>query len=123
MDKRIQIAIALMGEELSRETSNRQLAHAVGLSPSRFQHLFKSETGVTPICYLRQLRLERAKWLLETSLLRVKQVMTRVGIKDKSHFTREFKRAYGVTPTKLRAMHSPAGAGGGKVSTAVSANR
>ena len=61
MDKRIQIAIALMGEGLSRETSNRQLAHAVGLSPSRFQHLFKSETGMAPTCYLRQLRLERAK--------------------------------------------------------------
>lgn len=103
MDKRVQFAVALMREDFRRGTSTHKLADAVGLSPSRFQHLFKSETGTTPARHLRQLRLEQARRLLETSLLSVKQVMTSVGIWDKSHFTREFKRAYGVTPTEYRA--------------------
>ena len=105
MDVRVQIAVALMREDLRRETSINRLARTVDLSPSRFQHLFKLEVGVSPARHLRQLRFEHARSLLETSLLSVKQVMAEVGIKDKSHFTREFKRAYGVTPTEYRAAH------------------
>ncbi len=102
MDKRMQIAIALMKDDLRRELSLDKLAHSVGLSRSRFQHLFKSETRMTPGNYLRRLRIEHAKRLLETSLLSVKQIRSSVGIRDKSHFTRDFKKAYGLTPTEYR---------------------
>lgn len=102
MDRRVQIAITLMKEDLRREVSLNDLACSVGLSRSRFQHLFKSETRTTPARYLRQLRIARAKGLLETSLLSVKQIQASVGIKDKRHFTQDFKKAYGLTPTKYR---------------------
>ena len=60
-----------------------------------------------PAQFLKSLRLKRSKELLETTFLNVKQVMSSVGIKDKSHFTREFKRAYGLTPTQCRVAHLP----------------
>ena len=110
MDQRVQLAIDLMKADLRRELSVGELARSVSLSRSRFQHLFKAETGTTPASYLRSLRLEHAKRLLETSLLNVKQVMRSAGIGDKSHFEREFKKAYGVTPTEYRAAHPLAGA-------------
>ena len=105
MEQRVQIALALMKEDLRRELSADRLAEAVNLSPSRFRHIFKAETGTSPARYLHSLRLEHARELLETSLLTVKQIMSSVGIADRSHFDREFKRAYGLTPVQYRVAH------------------
>jgi AraC-like DNA-binding protein len=46
--------------------------------------------------------MEHAKRLLETTFLSVKQVMTEVGATDESHFVRDFKAHYGVSPTRFR---------------------
>ena len=105
MDPRVQTALALMQENLQGAWSPDTLARAVNLSPSRFQHLFKTEVGIAPAHYLRALRMEEARKLLQTSLLTVKQIMNGVGVEDKSHFAREFKKAYGLSPTAYRAAH------------------
>lgn len=109
MDPRVRIALALMQENIQGAWSPDTLACAVNLSPSRFQHLFKAEVGMAPAHYLRVLRMEQARKLLQTSLLTVKQIMNGVGVEDKSHFAREFKKAYGLTPTAYRAAHLLAG--------------
>jgi two-component system response regulator YesN len=92
-----------MQNELHRDISLNALAASVNLSLSRLHHLFKAETGTTPAQYLRSLRLEKAKELLEDTLLSVKQIMVSIGVRDRSHFEREFKRMYGLTPTQYRA--------------------
>lgn len=102
MDTRIQIIMHLMKEELHRDLSLDELAQRVNLSLSHLHHLFKAETGTTPWLYLNSLRLEEARRLLVTSMLSVKQIMIKVGIKDKSHFGREFKKIYGKSPSKYR---------------------
>jgi AraC-like DNA-binding protein/ketosteroid isomerase-like protein len=103
MDPRVRTALALMQENLKGAWSPDTLARAVNLSPSRFHHLFKAEIGMAPAHYHRALRLEQAAKLLQTSRLTVKQIMNEVGVEDKSHFAREFKKAYGLTPTAYRA--------------------
>jgi transcriptional regulator GlxA family with amidase domain len=102
MDQRVHIVIELMTSDLCRVIYINVLAQKVNLSGSRLHHLFKAETGTTPAQYLRTMRLSRAKTLLEKSLLNVKQIMAKVGMNDRSHFEREFKKAYGVTPTQCR---------------------
>ena len=102
-------ALALMQENPKGAWSPDTLARAVNLSLSRFQHLFKAEVGMAPSHYLRALRLEQARKLLQTPRLTVKQIMNEVGVEDKSHFAREFKKAYGLTPTAYRAAHLLAG--------------
>lgn len=104
MDPRVRTALAMMQEKLQGAWSPDTLAHALNLSPSRFQHLFKAEVGMSPVHYLRALRMEQARNLLQTSRLTVKQIMSCVGVEDKSHFAREFKKAYGLTPTAYRAV-------------------
>jgi AraC-like DNA-binding protein len=46
--------------------------------------------------------MERAKILLETTFLSVKEIMTEVGVSDESHFVRDFKSVYGVSPARFR---------------------
>jgi len=60
---------------------------------------------MSPARYQRWLRMQRARQLLETSLLTIKQIAGRIGIRDESHFWRDFKKIYGLTPSEYRASY------------------
>jgi AraC-like DNA-binding protein len=102
VDYRVQQAIGLIRDGSQKKFSVAALARAVGLSSSRFHHLFKTETGRSPAQYLHDLRMEQAKALLATTELTIEQILIRFGIKDRSHFEREFKKSHGLTPTQYR---------------------
>ena len=102
MDRRVQIVIKFMEVYLDRPLSLNDLARSVNLSPWRLSHIFKSETRTPPLQYLRTLRMQQAKVLLETTFLSVKEIMTEVGVRDGSHFVRDFKTTYGLSPTRYR---------------------
>jgi len=93
-----------MRDNLNRDLPLSAIAQSVNLSVWRLCHIFKSETGLSPINYLRTLRMERARVLLETSFLSIKEIAHEVGINDGSHFVRDFKLIYGVTPTRYRML-------------------
>ncbi|HEV7398491.1 MAG TPA: helix-turn-helix transcriptional regulator [Pyrinomonadaceae bacterium] len=93
-----------MQDNLTAELSLAGLAESVNLSVWRLSHIFRSEVGRPPIQYLKVLRIEKAKYLLETSFLSVKEITHLVGLKDESHFVRDFKKTYGVSPTPYRAL-------------------
>ncbi|MCM3873745.1 MAG: helix-turn-helix transcriptional regulator [Pyrinomonadaceae bacterium] len=59
---------------------------------------------MSPIQYLRSLRMERAKHLLESSFLSIKEIGHLVGLNDESHFVRDFKKAYGLSPKCYRTL-------------------
>lgn len=102
MDFRVRHALRIISEDVRHPLMLEEIARAVGLSPPRLRSLFKAETGVTPAQHLKALRMQRAKKLLEETFLNVKQVMLEVGIKDASHFTRDFRELYGRTPAEYR---------------------
>jgi len=104
MDSRVQKIQQIMRDNLDRELPLVELAQYVNLSPWRLCHLFRADIGMPPIKYLRQLRLEAAKQLLEVSFLSIKEITYKVGINDESHFVRDFKRMYGVPPSVYRMM-------------------
>lgn len=103
MDPRVRTAIAYMEENYQRDLSLEKLAQYVNLSIWHFGHLFKTATGKSPVQYLKAIRMERARKLLETTFLSVKEVMSKVGMRDQTHFAKDFKRAYGLTPSRYRA--------------------
>ncbi len=105
MDQRVQKAIRLMQEDLRRKFIPGEIATAVNLSRAHLRYLFKAETGMSPAQYLRSLRMQEAGRLLETTFLSVKEVMHRIGVRDESHFTRDFKKVYGLSPAQYRARH------------------
>lgn len=79
-----------------------EVARAVNLSTPHVRSLFRAETGMTPAKYLKSLRMQEAKGLLETTFLSVKQIMFQVGINDKSHFARIFRQKCGLSPAEYR---------------------
>ena len=93
-----------MRDDVRGEVSLAELAQSVNLSVWRLCHIFKSDVGMPPIKYLRLLRMERAKGLLESSFLSVKEIAYQVGLTDESHFVRDFKSTYGYSPAIYRAQ-------------------
>jgi transcriptional regulator GlxA family with amidase domain len=92
----------LSQEDLRSHITVDRFAKRVRLSSSRFRHLFAQGTGVSFARYLKQKRLAEARYLMEDSLLSVKEVTAAVGINDVSHFVRDYKRLYGERPSDSR---------------------
>lgn len=103
MDPRVLKVVEAMRSRPHRPMFVSGMAASVNLSPSRFQHLFKTETGMSPASYLKSLRIEQARKLLETTFLTNQEIIVRVGLRDESHFVRDFKKAYGLSPRQYRA--------------------
>jgi transcriptional regulator GlxA family with amidase domain len=106
-DIRVRHVVRLIDEHLASPFSVEQLAHAVNLSPSQLTRLFREQTGFAPAHFARELRLRHAYELIQTSFLSIKEVMAAVGWNDPSHFCRDFKRKFGVSPKGLRRREYP----------------
>ena len=104
LDKRVEKIIEMMREDVRGELSLSEFAQSVNLSIWRLCHIFKSDVGMPPMRFLRLLRMERAKDLLESSFLSVKEIAYRVGLNDESHFVRDFKATYGSSPACYRTQ-------------------
>lgn len=113
MDKRVEKIIEMMRDDVRGELSLTEFAQSVNLSVWRLCHIFKSDVGLPPIKYLRLLRMERAKGLLESSFLSVKEIAFQVGLNDESHFVRDFKATYGHSPAIYRSQFKRNGSGNG----------
>ena len=103
MDHRVQKVIRMMKENLRRKLTLDELARSVNLSPVHLRYLFKAETGKTFAQYLKAVRMEEARTLLENTFLSIKEIMHRIGMTDESHFARDFKRVHGLAPSQYRA--------------------
>ena len=102
MAERVKRVIELMHGDPSRSFTLGRMAKSVNLSPPYFCYLFKTVTGVPPAKYLKSLRMNQAATLLTTTFLSVKEIARCVGLTDESHFVRDFKRLYGLTPSEFR---------------------
>jgi AraC family transcriptional regulator, arabinose operon regulatory protein len=108
LDRRIAQSIQTMEQRLAERQTVSQLAALVNLSPSRFAHLFRRTTGMSPVRYLHDLRMRRAQTLLQETSLPVGEVMRLVGWGDPSHFSKAFRRRFGVGPRDYRHASGPA---------------
>jgi AraC-like DNA-binding protein len=79
------------------------LAARLGLSSSHLQHLFKEYTGLSPYQYHLQLKVQRAREMLLSSHLSVKQVAGILQFRSVYHFSTLFKKKTGLSPGQWRA--------------------
>ena len=99
-DLRIQRIIDMIRREPDRNFSQQELAQAIGLSPSRFLHLFRQHTGLP----YRRFRLWK-RMLLAFEHLHASDNMTRAaldaGFDDATHFIHSFRETFGVNPAPV----------------------
>ena len=103
--------INYLNENYEHKISLEQIAHNMYLSPVYISKIFKEETGESPINYLIKIRLEKAKdILLNSDSGSIKNIANQVGYDDVYHFSKLFKKYYGISPLyyKKRAMRKNA---------------
>jgi AraC family transcriptional regulator of arabinose operon len=105
MDYRIIEVLEFIDSNLQAGLELSDIALLVGLSSSRVRHIFTAAIGISLMRYLRLRRMQKAKVLLEETVFSVKEIIAKVGINDASHFVRDFKNHYGLTPTEYRSRH------------------
>jgi two-component system, response regulator YesN len=89
-------------EHLAEEITLEELAHRIGITPTYFSHLFKKEINETFVQYRTRKRMEKAKELMEVPHFRIIDICQDVGYTDYPHFTKTFKKYYGVSPSEYR---------------------
>ncbi|MEU7893337.1 helix-turn-helix domain-containing protein [Nonomuraea sp. NPDC049152] len=102
-DPRIRQVEALIAAEPDAPHTVASLAGSVALSPSRFAHLFAQQTGRAPMQAVREARVRHAARLLEVTDMDVGQVATAAGFASPFHFSRTFRRHYGLSPRQYRS--------------------
>lgn len=88
---------------LAADMRIEDLAALAGMSRFHFARVFRATVGTTPHRYVLERRLERARSLLKTTEVAVRDVALTTGFADQSHLTRLIKRRFGVTPGVLRS--------------------
>lgn len=101
-DQRIRAAMDYVCEHFDQRPVLQDIAHACGLSPSRLSHLFREQVGLTPIQYLEQQRIRRARELLTDTALSVAEIADMVGYESPFYFSRRFTAAAGRSPRQYR---------------------
>ena len=92
-------------DHYSEKISLDQIAENMYLSPFYISRIFKRETGDTPIRHLINIRLEKAKELLENGFDgSIQEVAAEVGYDDVYHFSKLFKKRFGMPPSKIRRL-------------------
>ena len=96
-DKRMDLICDYLRTHIENEINIAFLAGKVQMTPNAFLRLFRENTGVTPYQYLLQLRYNHASKLLHSYQYSIDEICEMVGVKDRFHFSRTFKKIYGDT--------------------------
>lgn len=99
---KIDQAVALMSEDVSRDISISLLAERSDMSEVYFRKLFKSVTGISPAKFMIDKRVSRSKELLREEYLSLSEIADRCGFSTLSYFCRVFKDSTGMTPGEFR---------------------
>lgn len=82
-----------------------QLAQIAGMKKRSFMRTFQAATGLAPIAYLLQLRINRASELLRRTDLSITEIAFKVGFSDSNYFARQFRGLMNMPPTEYRTQH------------------
>ena len=101
--ERIKTMLRYIEEHLGGELTAAQIARSAAISESECLRCFRAMIGTTPIQYVRQLRVQRAAELLETSDERIADIGAACGFQEMGYFARTFRALKGQTPSQYRA--------------------
>jgi transcriptional regulator GlxA family with amidase domain len=103
LDPRIQAVIRWVAARPDQPAALADAARVAGLSESRLSHLFVEQTGLSFKTYLLWIRLTHAVGLM-TEGLSLTAVAHEAGFSDSAHFSRTFRRMFGIAPASLKLV-------------------
>ncbi len=93
-------SVGRLRQDFDQPLHIEELARELGMSVSGFHHHFKAVTALSPLQFQKQLRLQEARRLMLGEDLDAASAAYRVGYRDASHFNREYKSLFGVSPMR-----------------------
>ena len=99
--------VAQLMEVMEKQMSNNtltveELVHDMQIGRTVFFVTLKEKTGVSPVQFIREMRLQRAVELLKDPRYNITEVTYKVGMNDSRYFAKCFKSTYGMTPTEYK---------------------
>lgn len=94
-----------INENFESPINLEEVSDIVGFNPSYFSSLFKKETGVNFLEYLTNVRIKAAKGMLSDTNKNISDISYEVGYKDFKHFSKQFKKITGLSPSKYRKLY------------------
>lgn len=104
-DHRVGKAVEIFESNLDNQISIDSVAESMKCTSFHLMRLFRQQKGMTPYAFLTQLRLERARHLIEDGV-NFTDAALESGLCDQSHLTRKFKARYGLTPGQYRKQRN-----------------
>ena len=86
----------------NKQLTIKDMSKKAGYSQSRFAHLFKESTNMTPLAYCNNIRLKNACEMLTGTNCSIGDVALKCGFEDQLYFCRVFKKKYGISPSEFR---------------------
>ena len=106
-------AVSMIAANLGRDLSAAEMARRLNVSPRHLQRLFKQHMGCTLAHFAQELRLKRAKQLLQQMHMRVADVAEICGFSSPAYFSTTYSRFFGNPPSReLRGIGRAAASGG-----------
>lgn len=99
---RIQMALSYATENLGSELSVETLADVARLSPRQFSRVFREETGQSPAKAIERLRVEAARFMMETTRHPIEVIARETGFGDRERMRQSFLRAFGQPPQSIQ---------------------
>ena len=101
-DTKIQAAIKYIEDNFDKDLNMAVVSNEISMNYSLFSVAFKNYTGENFVTYVKTLRMDKAKALLEETDLKVNEISKAVGYDNEKHFLKSFKAFVGVSPSEYR---------------------
>lgn len=100
--QKVQLALGYIHENYNKDLNMAVVSNHISMNYSLFSYTFKQYTGKNFVNYLKELRIQEAKRLLEETDMRIIDISLAVGYENEKHFMKLFKAVCGVSPTEYR---------------------
>lgn len=107
-DPRLRTALIMMEQNIDNKMPLSRIASSIGVSRRQLERLFKTKSDTSPALAYKKIRMERAKFLLAKTHSPLIEIALEAGFDTAAAFAKQFRKTYGLAPTKFRAASAGA---------------